>query len=157
MASIGLASIFAIPPAPRMSRSARRAARFSSSSCSSTRPTPSASNSTRPPVNGGRRPEGFAILPLHYFGGVTTFLVKLDPGATLSRMIHPDGEEVVVLAGACADAQGTYPAGSWIRDPGGHAQNFFSKDGCTLFVKTGHIAAAAVEMSGFDGARAKSR
>lgn len=102
-------------------------------------------------------PEGFAILPLHFFGGVTTFLVRLDPGATLSRMIHPDGEEVVVLAGSCADAQGAYTAGAWIRDPGGHAQNLFSKDGCTLFVKTGHIAAAAAETSGCDGARAKSR
>jgi anti-sigma factor ChrR (cupin superfamily) len=93
---------------------------------------------------------------LHHFSGVTTFLVRLDPGATLSRTIHPDGEELVVLAGACADALGAYPAGAWIRDPGGHAQDLFSAEGCTFLVKTGHLAAAA-EASGFESTQAKSR
>jgi anti-sigma factor ChrR (cupin superfamily) len=101
-------------------------------------------------------PEGFAIQPLHYFAGVTTFLVRLDPGVTLSRTIHSEGEEIVVLAGACADARGTYPAGAWIRDPGGHGQDLFSAEGCTLFVKTGHLAAAA-EAPGLDSAQARSR
>jgi anti-sigma factor ChrR (cupin superfamily) len=86
-------------------------------------------------------PEGFAVQPLHHFDGVTTFLVRLEPGTTLSRAIHPDGEEMVVIAGACSDAQGAYPAGAWIRDPGGHAQGLFSALGCTLLVKTGHLAA----------------
>lgn len=101
-------------------------------------------------------PEGFAIQALHHFAGVTTFLVRLDRGATLSRTIHPDGEEVVVLAGACSDAQGAYPAGTWIRDPGGRRQDLFSAQGCTLLVKTGHLAAAAAEAGGFDSAPAKS-
>ena len=35
----------------------------------------------------------------------------------LSRMIHPDGEEVVVLAGSCADAQGTYSTAGDGTDP----------------------------------------
>jgi anti-sigma factor ChrR (cupin superfamily) len=96
--------------------------------------------------------EGLAIQPLHYFGGVTTFLVRLDPGATLSRMIHADGEETMVLAGACGDALGAYPVGTWIRDPGGRRQDLFSAEGCTLFVKTGHLAAA--QQSDFDRARA---
>ncbi len=99
-----------------------------------------------------KAPEGLAIQPLHYFGGVTTFLVRLDPGATLSRMIHAAGEETVVLAGACGDAQGAYPTGAWIRDPGGHRQDLFSAEGCTLLVKTGHLAAAAAQ--GLDSARA---
>jgi anti-sigma factor ChrR (cupin superfamily) len=94
-----------------------------------------------------RAPEGFAIQPLHHFGGVTTFLVRLDPRATLSRVIHPHGEEVVVLAGACRDEAGEYPAGAWIRDPGGHPQNLYSAGGCTLLVKTGHLASAATEAS----------
>ena len=102
-------------------------------------------------------PEGFAIQPLHYFEGVTTFLVRLDPGATLSRTIHPDGEELVVLAGACSDAQGAYPAGAWIRDPGGHAQVLFSAQGCTVLVKTGHLAAASAAAPGFDSAQAGRR
>jgi len=102
-------------------------------------------------------PEGFAIQPLHYFGGATTFLVRLDPGATLSRTIHPDGEEIVVLTGACSDAEGTYPASAWIRDPGGHGQDLFSAEGCTLFVKTGHLAATANKAPGLDSAQARSR
>jgi anti-sigma factor ChrR (cupin superfamily) len=98
-------------------------------------------------------PEGFAIQPLHYFDGVMTFLVRLDPGATLSRTIHPDGEEIVVLSGACSDAEGNYPAGAWVRDPGGHGQDLFSREGCTLFVKTGHLASATEA----NGAKAESR
>lgn len=90
-------------------------------------------------------PEGFAIQPLHYFGGVTTFLVRLDEGATLSRSIHPAGEEMVVLCGDCADAEGAYPPLSWIRDPGGRRQDLFSPGGCTLFVKTGHLAGVIAE------------
>ena len=54
---------------------------------------------------------------------------------------------MIVLAGACSDAEGNYPAGTWIRDPGGHKQDLFSADGCTLFVKTGHLALAAAEVS----------
>jgi anti-sigma factor ChrR (cupin superfamily) len=100
-----------------------------------------------------KAPEGFAIQPLHHFGGVTTFLVRLDPGSTLSRTIHTRGEEMVVVAGACSDAQGAYPAGAWIRDPGGHAQELFSAKGCTLFVKTGHLA--AVEPPALDGPKAR--
>ncbi len=102
-------------------------------------------------------PEGFAIQPLHYFAGVTTFLVRLYPGATLSRTIHPDGEEIVVLAGACSDAQGAYPTGAWIRDPGGHGQDLFSAQGCTLLVKTGHLGSTAAEAPGRDDVRATSR
>jgi hypothetical protein len=46
-----------------------------------------------------------------------------------------------------SDAEGNYPAGTWIRDPGGHQQDLFSADGCILFVKTGHLALAAAEVS----------
>ncbi len=90
-----------------------------------------------------KAPEGFAIQPLHYFCGIATFLVRFDAGAALTRLIHPDGEEIVVLSGAFADRDGEYQAGTWIRDPGGHQQELHSAGGCTLFVKTGHLAAAA--------------
>jgi anti-sigma factor ChrR (cupin superfamily) len=99
-----------------------------------------------------KTPEGFAIQPLHHFAGVTTFLVRLDPGAILSRTIHPLGEEMIVLAGVCSDADGNYPAGTWIRDPGGHKQDLFSAEGCMLFVKTGHVASAAAEVARMDAA-----
>ncbi|WP_187148691.1 cupin domain-containing protein [Methylocella silvestris] len=89
-----------------------------------------------------KAPEGFAIQPLHHFAGVTTFLVRLDPGAVLNRMIHPQGEEAVVLAGSCQDDGGNYARRSWIRDPGGHPQSLISPGGCMLYVKTGHLAAA---------------
>lgn len=89
--------------------------------------------------------EGFAIKSLHHFDGVTTFLVRLDPGASVTRMLHPDGEEMLVVSGACSDGAREYSALTWIRDPGGHAQSLSSRDGCTLFVKTGHVGAAAKE------------
>jgi anti-sigma factor ChrR (cupin superfamily) len=88
--------------------------------------------------------EGFALQPLHQFAGEITYLVRLAPGRTVDRYIDPRGEEILVLAGAFGDEQGTYAKGAWIRDPGGRLQSLVSDAGCTLFVKTGlrppHIA-----------------
>ncbi|WP_395666436.1 cupin domain-containing protein [Methylocella sp.] len=96
-------------------------------------------------------PEGFSIQPLHAFAGVTTFLVRLNPGAVLTRMIHPQGEEMLVLSGDCFDAHDDYPALCWVRDPGGHAQALSSKAGCELLVKTGHVAGAEAEAARLPG------
>jgi anti-sigma factor ChrR (cupin superfamily) len=41
--------------------------------------------------------------------------------------------------GVFEDEHGRYPAGSWIRSPHMSLHKPFSKEGCTIFVKTGHL------------------
>jgi anti-sigma factor ChrR (cupin superfamily) len=66
-------------------------------------------------------------------------LVRLAPGTQVAEHEHPGGEEVYVIAGALADAQGTYEQGSWLRFPDGSRHQPSSDEGCTLYVKTGHL------------------
>jgi anti-sigma factor ChrR (cupin superfamily) len=44
-----------------------------------------------------------------------------------------------VVDGVFEDEHGRYPAGSWIRSPHMSLHQPFSKEGCTIFVKTGHL------------------
>jgi anti-sigma factor ChrR (cupin superfamily) len=86
--------------------------------------------------------DGMAVLPLHEFGGESTYLFRLAPGIELGHNTHPAGEEMLVLDGVFSDEYGDYPAGTWIRDPAGSAHTPFSKQGCILFVKAGHLLKA---------------
>ena len=67
--------------------------------------------------------------------GITTSVVRYKPGATFPEHIHPGGEELFVLEGEFADEFGTYPAGTYIRNPPGSHHSPFSSIGCKLFVK----------------------
>jgi anti-sigma factor ChrR (cupin superfamily) len=69
--------------------------------------------------------------------------VRLAPGTRLERQDHPGGEEILVLDGSFDDELGRYSKGTWLRNPPGSAHGAFSRPGCTLFVKTGHLARAA--------------
>jgi anti-sigma factor ChrR (cupin superfamily) len=86
--------------------------------------------------------DGMAVLPLHDFGGESTYLARLAPGTQVGHNAHPAGEEILVLDGAFSDEHGDYPTGTWIRDPAGSEHTPFSKQGCTLFVKAGHLPKA---------------
>jgi anti-sigma factor ChrR (cupin superfamily) len=66
-------------------------------------------------------------------------LVRLAAGTRVAEHEHPGGEEVYVIAGTLADAQGTYEQGSWLRFPDGSRHQPGSDEGCTLYVKTGHL------------------
>ena len=67
-------------------------------------------------------------------------LVRLAPGTRVPEHSHPGGEEVYVIAGSLADDEGTYVQGSWLRFPDGSHHQPFSDEGCTLYVKTGHLS-----------------
>jgi anti-sigma factor ChrR (cupin superfamily) len=45
----------------------------------------------------------------------------------------------VVLDGVFQDEHGTYPAGSWLRNPPGSVHRPWSDLGCTIWVKTGRL------------------
>ncbi len=64
-----------------------------------------------------------------------TSVVRYDAGSRFPPHPHPDGEEILVLAGVFSDESGDYPAGSFLLNPEGFMHAPFSEAGCTLFVK----------------------
>ena len=67
--------------------------------------------------------------------GHTTSLVTYAAGASFARHSHPGGEEIFVLDGIFEDESGSYPAGTYLRNPIGTSHRPSSTNGCTLFVK----------------------
>ncbi len=68
-----------------------------------------------------------------------TRLVRLAPGTEIPSHDHPGGEEAYVLAGTYEDDFGAYREGSWIRYPCGSGHFVRTEDGCTLYLKSGHL------------------
>jgi len=83
--------------------------------------------------------EGLEIMPLHRFGKEVITLQRWAPGLNMAMQHHKDGLEIFVLSGAFADEHGTYPEGTWLRNPPGSEHTPYSIEGCTLYVKTGHF------------------
>jgi anti-sigma factor ChrR (cupin superfamily) len=67
-------------------------------------------------------------------------LIRFEPGAAFLEHDHPAGEELFVLEGTLQDEHGQYGPGHWLRAPPGSHHTPFSKTGCTLYVKAGHLA-----------------
>ncbi|MEI6828933.1 MAG: cupin domain-containing protein [Synechococcaceae cyanobacterium ELA445] len=82
---------------------------------------------------------GLELLPLHHWGSENVDLRRLAPGTVVPHHSHPGGEEILVLEGVFQDDHGTYPAGSWLRQPPGSAHRPTSQQGCTIWVKSGHL------------------
>jgi anti-sigma factor ChrR (cupin superfamily) len=83
--------------------------------------------------------DGLEVMPLHSFGSENVALVRWTPGTIFPGHGHPGGEEIFVLEGVFTDEHGTYPAGTWLRNPAGSFHTPFSREGCTIYVKTGHL------------------
>lgn len=85
---------------------------------------------------------GREVLPLYEEPGYPECmrLVRLAPGTRVPEHDHPGGEEIYVIAGRLADEAGSYAQGTWLRFPDGSRHRPFSEEGCTLYVKTGHLA-----------------
>ncbi|MFM9881002.1 MAG: cupin domain-containing protein [Burkholderiaceae bacterium] len=82
---------------------------------------------------------GLSVLPLAAHGTENTALVRWAPGTVFSAHRHYGGEEIFVLSGVFEDEHGHYPAGTWLRSPHLSQHRPFSRQGCTIFVKTGHL------------------
>jgi anti-sigma factor ChrR (cupin superfamily) len=82
---------------------------------------------------------GLSRLSLHRHGAEVVNLVRFAPGARLPSDPHPGGEELLVLEGVLSDEFGDYPAGTWVRDPAGSGHAPFSREGCVIYVKEGHL------------------
>lgn len=86
---------------------------------------------------------GLTVLPLSEFGTQHTALVRWAPGTYFNRHRHYGGEEIFVIEGTFEDEHGCYPAGTWLRSPHLSEHKPFSRDGCTICVKTGHLLPAS--------------
>lgn len=82
---------------------------------------------------------GLTVLPLHSFEGESCALVRWAPGTVFNPHRHFGGEEIFVLEGVFSDENGDYPKGTWLRSPHMSMHNPFSKEGCLIYVKTGHL------------------
>ena len=68
-----------------------------------------------------------------------TTIVRYAPGSYFSAHTHGGGEEFLVLDGVFSDEKGDYPTGTYVRNPVGSTHTPFSKEGCLIYVKTGHL------------------
>jgi anti-sigma factor ChrR (cupin superfamily) len=83
--------------------------------------------------------------PLERMGaesGRATSIVRYAPGSSFKAHRHPQGEEILVLEGTFADEHGSYPAGTWLKNPPGTSHAPSSPEGCLLFVKLCHLTDA---------------
>jgi anti-sigma factor ChrR (cupin superfamily) len=83
--------------------------------------------------------DGLQIMPLHHHGTEKVALMKWASGAHFQRPYNEGGEEIFVLDGEFEDEIGTYPKGTWIRNPDGTPQTSFTREGCLIYCKTGHL------------------
>lgn len=74
-----------------------------------------------------------------------TRIVRLAPGACLPPAAQGLGLEVIVLEGELQFASGALGVGGFARRPADHMESPCTKNGCTLYVKTGPFAAGDVE------------
>ncbi len=84
---------------------------------------------------------GFHSKPLHSDGHTATRLERWEAGAALGSRSYEGGLELLVLDGVLHDEAGIYDAGSWLRLPPGAHHAPRAPDGCTVYVKTGAVAA----------------
>lgn len=64
-----------------------------------------------------------------------TTIVRYAPGSHFSSHTHSGGEEFLVLEGVFQDEHGSYPVGTYVRNPIGSTHTPRSDDGCIIFVK----------------------
>lgn len=82
---------------------------------------------------------GLSVRPLHEFRGENVALVRWQPGTEFRPHMHVGGEEIFVLEGTFSDELGDYPRGTWIRSPHASTHHPFSREGCLIYVKVGHL------------------
>jgi anti-sigma factor ChrR (cupin superfamily) len=64
-----------------------------------------------------------------------TSIVRYAPGSEFSPHVHTGGEEFIVLDGVFQDEHGSFPVGSYIRNPPESSHTPSSEAGCVIMVK----------------------
>ena len=82
---------------------------------------------------------GLEVMPLHDFRGEHIALVKWPAGERFQPHTHFGGEEILVLSGEFRDEFGSYPAGTWLRNPHMSKHFPFVDEPTIIWVKVGHL------------------
>ncbi len=82
---------------------------------------------------------GLSVMPLSEFQSHHTALVRWAPSTFFNPHRHYGGEEIFVIDGVFEDEHGRYPKHTWLRSPHMSQHQPFSREGCTILVKTGHL------------------
>ncbi len=82
---------------------------------------------------------GLSVMPLHEHKDERVTLVKWEANTIFQPHQHIGGEEIFVLEGTFEDEFGSYPKGTWLRNPPNSFHTPFTKQGCVIYVKTGHL------------------
>ncbi|MDH3608113.1 MAG: cupin domain-containing protein [Gammaproteobacteria bacterium] len=82
---------------------------------------------------------GLSVMPLHEHNHEHVALVKWEANTIFQPHRHIGGEEIFVLEGTFEDEFGRYPKGTWLRNPPDSFHTPFTKEGCVIYVKTGHL------------------
>jgi anti-sigma factor ChrR (cupin superfamily) len=81
---------------------------------------------------------GLQVLLLHEFGSERVALVRQAASVPGIPHEHAGGEEIYVIEGELRDADGCYPAGTWLRRPPGSRHCPVATQDALLWVKAGH-------------------
>ena len=65
--------------------------------------------------------------------------LRVAAGVRLPTVEFPGGEEIFVMSGSFEDEHGRYGKYSWVRYPAGGEHAPHTAEGCTLYVKKGHL------------------
>jgi anti-sigma factor ChrR (cupin superfamily) len=82
---------------------------------------------------------GLNVMPLHGHAQEHVALVKWEANTIFQPHQHIGGEEIFVLKGTFEDEFGSYPKGTWLRNPPNSIHTPFTKEDCIIYVKTGHL------------------
>jgi anti-sigma factor ChrR (cupin superfamily) len=82
---------------------------------------------------------GLRVKPLHEFEHEHTALVYWPEGEVFQPHRHYGGEEIFVLSGTFRDEHGSYPQGSWLRNPHMSQHHPFALEETVIWVKVGHL------------------
>ena len=79
------------------------------------------------------------VLELHRTVREHVRIVHWQANAMVGERHFENGAEYFVLEGGFEDEDGVYGRGSWLRLPAGSSHRPRSPDGCTFYLKTGHL------------------
>jgi anti-sigma factor ChrR (cupin superfamily) len=79
------------------------------------------------------------VMPMHYFSTEMVALYRWPANGRFPPQAHFGGEEFFVLSGLLQDEFGSYPAGSWVRNPHNSEHSRFVEEDTIIWIKTGHL------------------
>lgn len=84
--------------------------------------------------------DGVEVIRLAERPGERVYMMRLRAGTIVPTHDHLGGEELLIVDGEFADQNGSYPKGTWLRMPAGSSHDLVSEQGCTIWLKLGHLA-----------------